>query len=76
MGILRIGMHLFTLFMEVILIRILEIGMHLFTLFLELKTEQDQNIKDRDSSLHSFHGRIRILGIGMHLLPLLMGVKN
>jgi hypothetical protein len=69
-------MHLFTLFMEVILIRILEIGMHLFTLFLELKTKQDQNIKDSDSSLHSFHGRIGILGIGMHLLPLLMGVKN
>jgi hypothetical protein len=33
-------MHLFTLFMEVILIRILEIGMHLFTLFLELKTNR------------------------------------
>ncbi len=30
--------------------------MHLLTLFLELKTNHDRNIKDRNASLHSFHG--------------------
>jgi hypothetical protein len=47
-------MHLFTLFMDVILIGILEIEMHLFTLFLEVKNKQDRNI--RDTSLYSFRG--------------------
>jgi hypothetical protein len=39
-------MHLFTLFMEVILIRILEKGIHLFPLFMEVKTNQDKKIRD------------------------------
>jgi hypothetical protein len=75
-------MHLFTLFMEVILIRILEIGMHLFTLFLEVKTNKDKKIRDRDASLNSFHGiedykqdRNSRDGNGKHLRTLFMGVK-